>query len=83
MTIIVNIISNDLYLLTNISPLQVYLPCKSKYIRYYFKSIVIEQLKKMYSDKKDEIDLIFKKSIQCVNISKNPDNYINKYDIII
>jgi len=83
MTILVNIISNDLYQITNNSPLQIYLHCRSKYIRYYFKLNIIAQLNNMYPDKKDLISKIFKKPIQYSNICKNPDEYINKYDVII
>ena len=83
MTILVNIISNDLYQITNKLPEQLYIHCRSKYIRYYFKLNIIAKLNNMYPDKKDIIATIFKKPIQYANICKNSDEYINKYDVII
>jgi hypothetical protein len=83
MSILVNIISNDLYLITNHSPLQVHIYIKSKIIRNNMKYMVLSALYRIYPDKNQLIKNIFRKHTTISNINRNLDNFINKYDIII
>ena len=82
MPILVNIISNDLYLITKHSPIQIYIYINTKIIRTNMKNLVLSALYNMYHERL-LIKNIFNKHIQYVNINRDLKGFINKYDIII
>jgi len=81
--ILVNILSNDLYLITKQSPTQINIHITTKTIKNNMKLLILSALYNMYPNNIQLIKTIFNKQIKYVNINRNLNGTINKYDIII